>query len=546
MSKITKDTLALALIIALTTIVTRQWLVPGLPRTHDAETHIARAAVFSKSIMEGNILPRWAGSLNWRYGTPSIMFLYPGVPYAAALIHLATSMQFIDIFKLFMVVGYAGSGLVWFKWMRTIKFSPVSAFVSSLFYLLAPYRLVNIFVRGAMAEHLGFFFFPLIMLTGTSLIITRKRRYLIGLALSVAGLVLTHNLSVLLYLPIIMVYPFLMNLTKKTGIRYFGGIILGFVLTAFFWIPALMESKYTLSSWMFSAKDWYADNFLFPVQLLWSPWGYGWSEPGPNDGMSFQIGIAQILILLIGLAMLGFRKYFRTNNTKLLVFGFIWVFLGIFITLPVSAWAWKIVPLMPKFQFPWRFLSYIVVGSALAVAPITETIKKNTLLIILIIILPIVFTINYWKISGPSDLTEKFLTKDYVGTSDTGETSPIWAIRFQEQFPKSPVEVVSSDGKVEISNLVKYNQRHEFEVSVTARSQMADNTLYFPGWTVYVDGNKVPITYQDINWRGVITFPVESGKHRVVVVFEETLLRKIADAASIIGLGILAWLVSKS
>lgn len=557
MSKIKfNDSVGIFLLTLVSAVVVRQWFSPGLPKTHDAETHIARSAVFSQSIMEGNILPRWAGKLNWRYGTPSIMFLYPGVPYMAALVHLLTEMQFINIFKLFMIVGYIGSGIAWHRWMRALGFTSTSSFISSLFYLLAPYRLVNIFVRGALAEHLGFLFFPLIMLMGTLLAKTKNKYYAIGLTLSIAGLVLTHNLSTLLYLPFIIAFPFVLSGFGKRNhfqihfLTYFASLLLGFSLTAFFWLPALMESKYILASWMFAAKDWYADHFLFPSQLIWSPWGYGWSLPGQNDGMAFQIGIAQIVVLLIGLSMTVFsflrfrnKKFMSDRDMRMTIVGLCCTLVGIFLTLPISGLLWKLIPLMQKFQFPWRFLSYIVIGSSLAAAAVAERLMRYKRLEILIAFLPIIFSIHYWKIAGPSGLTEKFLTQDYVGTSDTGETTPVWAIRFQEKFPKAPVEVVSSDGIVQIDNLVKRNQRHEFEVSATANSQIADNTLYFPGWSVSVDGQKTPITYQDINWRGIITFPVTAGKHKIDVVFKETLLRKIADAGSLFSFGILFWLI---
>ena len=122
MPKIINERFIYILLFIFPLLVARQWFLPGLPQTHDAETHIARAAVFSKSILEGNIFPRWAGPLNWRYGTPSIMFLYPGLSYFSALIHLATRIQFITIFKLLMVLGYIGSGFVWYRWMRTLRF----------------------------------------------------------------------------------------------------------------------------------------------------------------------------------------------------------------------------------------------------------------------------------------------------------------------------------------------------------------------------------------------------------------------------------------
>ena len=155
------------------------------------------------------------------------------------------------------------------------------------------------------------------------------------------------------------------------------------------------------------------------------------------------------------------------------------------------------------------------------------------------------FTIGYWKIAGPSTLSEQFLAVDYVGTSDTGETTPVWAIRFQEKFPKAPIEIVSTEGTVEIKNLNKLMQKHEFEIFATAASIIVDNTLYFPGWKVYVDGVETPIGYQDENWRGLITFPVPAGEHSIKVVFEETRIRKFADALSMISVGILPWLFIK-
>lgn len=547
MPKIISEKFVYILLFIFPLLVIRQWFLPGLPQTHDAETHISRAAVFSKSILEGNIFPRWAGPLNWRYGTPSIMFLYPGLAYFSALIHLLTKMQFITIFKLLIVLGYIGSGFVWYRWMRTLRFELFPAFVSTLFYLLAPYRLVNIFVRGALGEHIGFFFFPLIMLMATWFWRTGKNIFASGLALSVAGLVLSHNLSALMYLPLIVIYPIVLigiNRKKPFNLKtYFGSILLGLSLSAFFWLPAILESKYTLASWLFDTQQGYTTNFLAFRQLIWSPWGYGWSEPGVDrDGMSFQIGIAQWVVLLTGIGLLIRHS---KRGSLLLGFGLTLVMAGIFLSLPVSLPLWQKISLLQKFQFPWRFLSLIVIGSSLITAIVADKFKHSKIISLALLISPVLFTISYWKISGPSNLSEQFLAVDYVGTSDTGETTPVWAIRFQEKFPKAPVEIVSAEGTVEIKNINKLMQKHEFEISAATPSRIVDNTLYFPGWKVYVDNIEAPIEQQDRNWRGLITFSVPAGQHSVKIVFEETRLRKFADALSMISAGILLVLFIK-
>jgi len=351
----------------------------------------------------------------------------------------------------------------------------------------------------------------------------------------------------LMYLPLVVVYPIvLIGIYREKPIQlkiYFGSIGLGLLLSALFWLPAILESKYTLASWMFGAQQGYTTNFLAFRQLIWSPWGYGWSEPGiDRDGMSFQVGIVQWLVLLAGIGLL---IKFSKQELLLLKFGLALVIAGIFLSLPISLPLWRWISLLQKFQFPWRFLSLIVIGSSLMAAIVADKFKHSKIISLALLISPIMFTIGYWKIAGPSTLSEQFLAVDYVGTSDTGETTPVWAIRFQEKFPKAPVEIVSAEGTVEIKNLNKLMQKHEFEISATAASRIVDNTLYFPGWKVYVDGVETPIGYQDENWRGLITFPVSAGEHSIKVVFEETRIRKFADALSMISVGILLGLFIK-
>src|SRR3989344_960027 len=71
----------------------------GLPITHDGQDHIARIANFYQNLLDGNIIPRWAGNLNWGYGHPILMFLYPLPSYAASIFH-AIGFSLVDSTKL--------------------------------------------------------------------------------------------------------------------------------------------------------------------------------------------------------------------------------------------------------------------------------------------------------------------------------------------------------------------------------------------------------------------------------------------------------------
>lgn len=568
------NTVAIVLLVSLQLFVVREWFLPGMPQTHDAEVHISRAAMFATSLREGNLLPRWAGYFNWGYGTPSILFLYPGLPYLGALVHLLTGLTFIQTYKVFIVTSYLASSVLWFRLLKAWGFSTSASVVSTLVYILAPYRLLNLFVRGALAEHLGFALFPLLLLVFTRILSSRSRRWVAYGSLAVAASILTHNLSALLYLPIVSIFPFvaakicptLPQISLTHFVRYYGSIALGILLAGFFWIPALIESRYTLASWMFTNRDWYADHFLTFRQLIWSAWGYGWSLPGvENDGMSFQIGIAQWIMILLSIVFILRRKKFIVHSSPrppslparqyqslaggalqapaggwFIVFSLTLVVIGIFMTLPVSNPVWHLTSLLPKFQFPWRFLSYVVIGSSLLAAAVAQSIKKRALVIALGL-LPVLTTISYWRIAGPSSLTEAFLSDEYVGTSDTGETTPIWAVRFQEKKARAPMEIVSVQhpDSVTIIPGERTQERHEYRIAAAEPARLVENTLYFPGWTVLVDGNPVPVEYQDQSWRGLITFPVERGEHDVVLEFRETLVRKFSNAVSLVSIGIL-------
>ncbi|OGG11329.1 hypothetical protein A2Z00_02535 [Candidatus Gottesmanbacteria bacterium RBG_13_45_10] len=133
---------------------------------------------------------------------------------------------------------------------------------------------------------------------------------------------------------------------------------------------------------------------------------------------------------------------------------------------------------------------------------------------------------------------ESFYTGIYPSTTDTGESSPIWSVRFMEHSAASPMEII--EGKAAITPTKRTTTVHEYSVVAKSPSRLLENTLYFPGWKVYIDGIQKGIQFQDPAYRGLITFNMTEGQHDVRVVFEDTKLRRIADLISIVSIGILA------
>jgi uncharacterized membrane protein len=524
---------------------------PGLPITHDGKDHVARIANFYQSLSEGVLIPRWAENLNWGYGHPILMFLYPLPSYSSSLIHFL-GFSFVDSVKLFFGLAFIASGLTMYLWLREFL-SKEGAFVGAILYIYAPYRFVDLYVRGAIGEHAAFVFPPLVLYFLYKLSHKTSYWYLLGGSLSLAGLILAHNAISLMFLPVIFLYIFYLVWNSKRRksliLNSLFLILFGFALSAFFWTPALLEGKYTLRDKV--TEDSVSGRFAFPLQLLYGPWSYG-----GTGQLSVQVGVIQWLLIIVSIPLLFVRKLRKDTNRTLLLVSLLLLFLSLFLITSYSEFVWNNISTLQKFQFPWRFLSLSTFLAAVIGAIVYSNIFSRhsarkpflspityTLAPILFVILILLTNMTYWHAKGYLDKPESFYTGIYDSTTDTGESAPIWSVRFMEKRAKAHMEVY--DGVASITELERKSTYHKYSVTASKRTLFRENTLFFPGWKVLVDGVEVPIEYQSQDNRGIMTFFIEKGKHEVLVKFEETKLRTVANWISLgsllalIGWGIL-------
>lgn len=506
-------------------------LHPGLPVTHDGKDHVARIANFFQNLQEGVLVPRWAGNLNWGYGHPVMMFLYPLPSYFASFFRLL-GFSFIDSTKLVFASSYVLSGITMYIWLKSFL-RRESAFLGSILYLFASYRFIDLYVRGALGEHVAFIFPPLICYFLYHMITKRKSEYALFAGIGVAGLILAHDAISIIFLPFIVIYAcfliFLQNKKKKAVIETALSIVLGFVLSSFFWIPAFFEGKYTLRD-IVATHDFSRSLFSLD-KYIYSPWSFGISGQ-----FSLQIGIIQwVIVLLTSSLLILYRKKIEKKDRLLLSVLIVFFILTVSIMTPVSQMFWDHVSLIQKFQFPWRFLSFAVFITSVIAAVgsnlLPDKFRKAT---VILAVISVMVTIPYWKVNGYYIRPDSFFSEIYAGTTDTGESSPRWSVRFMEQQPQSHLEFISGKGRIEEREY--RSTLHRYTVEAGTQVQLRENTVYFPGWKVLLDNSPIPIEFQDTHNRGVMTFTIPAGKHDVVVAFAETKLRFLADAISIFGL----------
>jgi len=502
----------------------------GLPVTHDGQDHVARIANFYQSLSEGNLVPRWAANLNWGYGHPILIFLYPLPSYLASFFHFL-NFSLVDSTKIVFGLSFFFSGIFMYLWVKEF-WGVKSGFVSGLIYLFAPYRFVDLYVRGAIGECWAFVWPPLVCWFALKLAKKVRWYYLVGGALSLAALILSHNALSLMFLPIIFGYMgYLVFTSKQRSLNikhYLLTTVFGFAVSAFFWLPALIEGKYTLRNIVTHNN---LTGFSSFQKLLWSPWSYG-----GTGSLSVQLGILQWLGIIVAPWLIW--KFWQKGEKIwiFLLFLLVCFWLAVMMILPISKPIYLIIPLLSKFQFAWRFLSLAIFSPAILLAGIIFLLpEKFRLLIAGFLLLAVLFlNYRYWQPNGYFLKNDSFYTRPYSGTTDTGESAPRWSVRFMEKFPKAPIEAVN--GEADAKEIFRSTTKHIYQVRAKQAVGLVENTLYFPGWRVSVNGNPAQIQFQDPAYRGLITFSVPAGENRVIVFFGETKLRWLADLISLAGL----------
>ncbi len=499
----------------------------GLYESHDGSAHIARFAAYYQAFQDGQLLPRWAGNLNFGYGTPLFIFYYPLPGYLASIIHLF-GINFEDTFKLLISASFLTAPVTFYLWAKTL-FRKEVAFVGALLYGFAPYHFLDLYVRGDVAELVSFAFVPIVFWGIEKFIHEKKLMYLSIGAVAYGVLVLSHNGVSLMFSPVFAFYALLRSKDIRTFFKSLVILFLGLLAAAWFWLPALYESKYTNAALFIG--DMYKNHFPVWYELITSPWGFG-ADVRTVGGLSPQIGILPLLFVLGSIFILVKQK-----KKDRMILGWLAILLAaVFITLPLSTILWEKLPLLSKFEFPWRFTGLSSFSASVLGCYFLSSLKQKKILIFVVILI-LAFSIPFATVKGYVTHNDAFY-QEYTGTTDYhGAASTLWTAGNPSAPAKAPIEIIA--GKGIITQKKRLTDVHSVIVDAKEQVTILDNTQYFPGWEAYLDGKKVPIEFQNQQHPGLITVHVPVGKHEIITKFTESPVRLFADILSVIGVGIL-------
>ncbi|OGE12302.1 hypothetical protein A3G14_03550 [Candidatus Curtissbacteria bacterium RIFCSPLOWO2_12_FULL_38_9] len=545
---------AIMIILFFSVLVSLPLLKSGLFLMHD-DQHVARLFVFDEALKATQFPVRWVNGLGFGFGYPLFVF-YPPLVYMLGEIYHLMGFGFIDSIKLVFFSSILFSGLAMYVFAKDL-WGKFPALISALFYLLVPYRALDVYVRGALAESFAFVWPPLILWSLYKTYKTDKTLYVYLSVIFLALLMITHNL---IFLPFMLLLPFYLlfliwHSSRKlfTIYHFLFTIALAMGLSAYFWIPAILEKKYTIVDEMLlqNLAD-FRIHFVYPQQLWNWTWGFGGSAEGLADGISFKIGKLHILVsfaavILVLATWIKNRNKFKSPFTiYYLPFTFFILFLfSAFMTTFYSKFIWEIVKPLGYLQFPWRYLTFTVLFSSILSGAFIYYLKLPVFKLVFGAILIFVLLFSNLKLFKPReyrfDLTDEIATSSEVINWDVSKTSfeyvPKEVTLYQDgrgvnmfsikksEIPENKLELISGTATLQI---VKNNPDEiAFNVESLEDSVLRANVFNFPGWHVLVDKQNTPIN--DNNDLKLITFKVPQGVHEVKVQFKNTNVRTYAN-----------------
>jgi len=546
-----KDTFWLLLVIVVSVISIYPLFHKGFYSFHD-EAHIANLYEMTRGISMGEIPPRWSPDFSYNFGLPFFNFYYLFPFYLGAFFYLIFKISLFWSLKLVFLLSVPFSGMAFYFLMKKY-FSKITAFSGAVIYMFTPYRAVDLYVRGAVGELWGFVAMPLVLLGYVNLIEKRNLKNFLLCSIALAFLIITHNLTLVIFSPIIFAAGcfLLISSQKKLSslVSVFLATLFGLLISAYYWLPAMMEKKYMQPGTPFNPFD----HFPFIKQLLFPSWGYGVSTWGPYDGMSFQIGIVNLLlIILVSISLLFFWEKILSVNKKMMITFVLLFFSYLFLMNIRSSFIWKILPLGEYLQFPWRALTVTTFLSSFFVGFIEcfPFKKLSKTLPVLLAVLSVILTFQYFKPQKYLEVTDNYYLKrffadrvssgksekeslEYANWTESYIPLTIWTEKRPESLPGKKIEM--EDGIISYKEVSPINL--EVEIQAKKESEVIVNNYYFPGWKAFVDGKETEIKI--LEPLGNMSVPVVAGEHKMSVNFSETFIRSLADKISLFSIMII-------
>lgn len=554
----------------------------GLPNGDDVLYHIYRAAEMERSWLNGALFPRWADGLYFGYGSPLWHFYAPLTYYITAGLSSVLGWGIVNALRGLIVISFLLAGMGMYGFMRGTA-GRLGGLLSAIAYVYSPYIVFTLpYARGAYPELLALALFPWVMWHTFRTIRQGRTRDSVLTVLALFLLIMTHNLSGVVLVVILMMWVVFNAIAAATvtplpqrreRVRPYalviGVIVLAIALAGTFWVPILLErDTVNLQNLIGVSLLDYRDYFV-PLGELLQPIPV--PDTGAVNGLRRVLvtGVAQwvlalagfmsVLLLVLREIMAGHRDEQRLRQ------GVFWGGLSIaliFLMTPTASGLWASLSPLTYLQFPWRLLGPLAFALACLVGmnalwiqqlkPARGSLLSGALiLIVLVTAAPALVVMEWTRVNVDTSISAYHASEQnglQIGTTFTDEFRPRAVTTIPGPTPRLlddyadgyPIDRANVPDTVQTALISSGPMHNEWRVSASEPFTMEVLTFDWAGWTAEVNGQQVPITPSPNH--GLITFPVEQGQSTVRVYLGTTAVRVAGHTMSLLALaGLLAY-----
>lgn len=547
-------------------------------RSADGLLHLYRLVQLDALWRSGIFFSRWLPDLAYGYGLPLFNYYAPlvyylttplhllGIPFTVALNTSLAAALFVGALGMFCFTRALLESFASFPGEAKQNSShSLAALVSALAFLYSPYVLFNALQRANLAEQWALAFAPFAFWRILCLLqISSVRNWMLAV-LAFAAVMLSHNVTSFLFAPLILIFtlvclfanshPVTARTAPTTSMqrKYFvflvplSALFLSLALSAFFWLPALLERDYVQIARVIVTPDFdYRFNFVAPLELISL---LPRADTGRlNPAFPSTLGIVQVILAFVGICILAAR--FRQRRVLPLVTLALAAVGFVALMLPLSQPVWDNSSLLTFVQLPMRLRGLV----ALCLAPIIgmsmlvigerwrSIIALITVFALVLTALPMLYPRYAPDVPLNPSLAGMFAYEQATGTLGTtsfGEYLPVWVQNPPDNSPfiqayernQIPDRLVLPEGVTECGTQI---QPTSLVVCASARDAWyaVVRSFYFPGWSVSVDGQPVQITPTPRT--GLLSFRVAQGQ-TLAITYAGTPTEHLADWISIAG-----------
>lgn len=516
----------------------------------DGVQHVCRLIGTFQTLESGECLPMIIPNLCNNFGYSWNIFYSPLTAYAPLIFKLF-NFSFVNCLKMFMFVVTLLSGIAMYKFVEKVTRNNKIALLASIFYILAPYRITDMYIRVAIAELTSFIFIPIIFSGLYTLLNEEKKSF--TLAWGTIGLILTHTV-VTFYMAVICFIYLLVFIKKLKNKNILKNLLLNLLLiiltTSFYWV-GLLQHYFATSYEVFvpgrmevgDKLEYYKTRFsqLFITKK--------------SDQMIYAIGLVTVIgLILTPIAWSKIEKKYKKMYVLFLILGLILIFM----TLTFFPFE-KLPSIFRMIQFTFRLYEFTSFFFAFVSAINFGIIIKNFNIrdvIVLLIISGLLLVPYKGKLDSEVKRNEQDLINGVEVTQNIGrihvgmasmEYLPSKAFNALKTYiaTREDVPIVLNNSNAIISNYEKNGTNMHFDISnAEADTKIELPYIYYLGYRVYINGEEIQYSesengFVEISLAKNIGNMSEAGIVKVVVKYMGTNEMIIATIISIICLAIL-------